>query len=394
MNKKEKGYYLDNASNTPLDRRVLSAMKPYLSEKFVGNSHSTHDFGVFASQAIELSRVKIATATGFKPNEIYFTSGATESNNWVLKSLALHELHKENNPKLHLVVSAIEHASIMNTCKELESWGFNITYVKPDSHGVVTAKRVRAALRFNTLLVCIMAVNNETGVANPINSIGMIAHQNKTLMMSDCTQLLSYGSTVSKMKSKYSFVDYFTFSGHKIYGPTGTGCLIARATAPLYPFISGGGQERGLRGGTSNTAGIVGLGEAVSLIASTDYSKFFEQLYDYLIDQLTKNKIPFLLNAVPDHKNIVSLNLSKFMNDTDLASLFANYGIAVSAGSACEASSDGIETKPSHVLTALGVSEQEAHNTIRVSFSRYTTKKDIDALVKVIIKLLPKEGNE
>ena len=379
--KKIKGTYLDNASNTPLDARVFSAMKPYMSEKFVGNSQSTHDFGVFSNQAVEEARDKIAAATGFNPSEIYFTSGATESNNWVLKSLALHELHKENNPKLHMVVSAIEHSSIMNTCKELESWGFNITYVKPDSYGMISVKRVRAALRYNTLLVCVMAVNNETGVANLINAIGMVAHQNKSLMMSDCTQLLSYGSSTIHLKSQFAFVDYFTFSGHKIYGPTGTGCLIARAKAPLYPFLSGGGQEKGLRGGTCNTAGIVGLGEAVSEISKTDYVPHYMNLFNTLVRLLTTNKIPFSFNVEPTHKNIISLNLSKFMNTTDLASLFANYGIAVSAGSACDTNADA---QLSHVLVAMGIDEHNINNTIRVSFSKYTTVKDVEALVKII----------
>lgn len=385
--RKKKTVYLDNASNTPLDRRVLSVMKPYLQESFVGNSHSIHEFGIKAMLAIEESRQKIAKASGMKTEEIFFTSGATESNNWVLKSLAFHELFEEKNPKLHAVVSAVEHASILKTCKQLEKMGFSITYVQPDWRGVINTRDVRKALKFNTLFVCVMAVNNETGAQNPIDAIGILAHKNKSYMISDCTQLLTYGDGYCNLKKKFSNVDYFSFSGHKIYGPTGTGCLIARTRVPLYSFITGGGQENGKRGGTSNTAGIVGLGEAYKLIASTDYKPFFEKLFAYLKEQLLMRGIPFKINGVPSHQNIINLNFSAFMEDSDLASLFANYGIACSAGSACEATTNNVsETVPSHVLTAMGIPAQQINNSVRVSFSKYTTKKDIDAFVNIVTK--------
>ena len=389
--KKLKTYYFDNAANTPLDREVFNVMKPFMTKNYVGNSQSIHDYGVASSTAVEISRERIAQNLGFKSEEIYFTSGASESNNWVLKSLALHELYSEKSPKKHLVVSAIEHSSIINTCHELERWGFNITYVKPNASGQVTVKEIRPALRFNTLLVCVMAVNNETGVKNPINAIGMMAHRNKSLMMSDCTQLLSYGSSERKLKESYPFVDYFTFSGHKIYGPTGVGCLIARSRAPLYPFISGGGQEFGLRGGTSNVAGIMGLGKAVANICKNDYKPLFEEMFNHLIKTLKQKGIPFTLNAIPTHKNIISLNLSSFMNDSELASTFNNYGIACSAGSACDSAES---TQPSHVLVAMGLSEKDISNTVRISFSKYTTLKEINALVKVVEKLYQQSKEE
>lgn len=392
-----KAIYLDSASNTPLDKRVFKVMSPYLREHFVGNSHSIHEYGVEARRAIELARDKISEVTGFPTTSIFFTSGATESNNWVLKSLALHELYEEKNPKKHLVVSAIEHASIINTCKQLEKMGFSITYVQPNKNGVITTKEVIKALRFNTLLVCVMSINNETGVQNPVNAIGAVAHKNRSLMMSDCTQLLSYGGKQCCLKKIMPNVDYFTFSGHKIYGPTGTGCLIAKKGAPVYSFITGGGQEFGLRGGTSNTAGIVGLGEALRLIAKEDYSLFYDGLYDYLVKKLDQNNIPYKINCVPTHKNIVSLNLATFMDDPELASLLSNYGIACSAGSACDTNeNNSIENIPSHVLVAIGIPNREIFNSVRVSFSKYTTKKDIDTFVNVIVKLkkLQEDHNE
>ena len=383
---KKKIIYLDSAANTPLDKRVFSAMKPYLSESFMGNSHAIHPYGIKALQAIEEGRETIAKITGYNASEIYFTSGATESNNWVLKSLALHELYEEKNPKLHMVVSAIEHASVLNTCKQIEKMGFHITYVQPNKDGVIQPKDIRAAIRFNTLLVCVMAINNETGAKNSINAIGEIAHKNKSLMMSDCTQFLTYGGKHMCLKSIIPNVDYITFSSHKIYGPTGVGCLIVRKRAPIYSLITGGSQEQGLRGGTSNTAGIVGMCAAYKLMAENNYVGHYTSLYDYLINKLTYYNIPYKINGCVAHKNIINLNFSAFTQDSDLASTFAIYNIACSAGSACDVSQGG-DQAPSHVLTAMKIPEQEIHNSIRVSFSKYTTKKDIDSFIEVVLKI-------
>lgn len=390
---KRKSVYLDNASNTPLDKQVFEAMRPFLKENFVGNTHSIHEFGIRARNAIEKARDQIAEATGFNRDEVYFTSGATESNNWVLKSLAFHELFEEKNPKKHLVVSAIEHASILNTCKQLEKMGFSITYVKPEPNGHISVKKISKALRYNTLLVCVMAANNETGVVNAVSLIGALAHTNKSLMMSDCTQYLSYGGKGVHLKSLLQNVDYCTFSGHKIYGPTGTGCLIASKSAPLYPFITGGAQENALRGGTSNTVGIVGLGKAMELWSKNYYKEHYKDLYFYLLSELNKYKIPYKLNCPRSLYNIVNINFSQFMHDSELASLLATYGIACSASSACEAGgsgADGVLTVPSHVLTAMGIPESEINNSVRLSFSKYTKRSDIDAFVKVIKQLKEK----
>jgi cysteine desulfurase len=391
--KKIKEIYLDNASNTPLDKRVFRAMKPFMSEKFVGNTHSIHFHGIEARTAIENARKTIADIAGVAPSEVYFTSGATESNNWVLKSLAYHELYEEKRPKKHLVVSAIEHASILSTCKQLEKMGFSITYLKPNKDGKITPLDLERSIRHDTLLVCVMAVNNETGVSNPVNLLGEIAHKHKALMMSDCTQMLTYGDGFCRLKKIMPNVDYFTFSGHKIYGPTGTGCLIVSKSAPIYPLLSGGGQEFGVRGGTSNTSGIVGLGEAYKLISQKSYAKFFYNLAVELVHQLGRNNILFRFNCNPDHENIISINFKGYLNDSELASSLVPYGIACSAGSACEADSGGsTQAALSHVLTAMGISEEVIHNTVRVSFSKYTTKKDIKAFVKAILKLKKLQG--
>ena len=374
--------YLDSAANTFLDKKVFSAMLPYLKEDFMGNEHANHSHGVLAQTAVEKARQQISQVTGFNTKEIFFTSGATESNNWILQSLALHELYEEKAPKLHAVVSATEHSSIINVCKKLEKMGFLITYIQPDERGAVRTKDIRKALRYNTLFVCVMSVNNETGIKNPVNVIGDIAHKNHSYMISDCTQYLSYGGKCCNLKKKMPNVDYISLSGHKIYGPTGVGCVIARERVPLYPFIIGGGQEQGKRGGTSNTAGIVGLGEAFSLLSKESFEEKFNMLYTYLLDQLGQKHIPYKLNAIPDHKNIININCSSFMDDTELASTFSIFNISCSAGSACDSLNGN--AKPSHVLLAMGLSEHEIHNSVRVSFSKRTSTKDLDKFIAVL----------
>lgn len=396
---KNKEVFLDAASNTPLAKDVLRAMRFYLGEYFVGNSHSIHSYGIRASLAIENARRSIAEVSGFEPEDIFFTSGATEGNNWIIQSLAMHEAFAVKNPKKHIIVSATEHNSVLRTCKELEQKGFEVSYAQPDYRGRITARTIKSLLRKDTLLVCVMSINNETGVKNLTTGIGDVVHRNKSLFLCDCTQWVSYGGETMKLRKCFPKADYITISAHKIYGPTGVGCLFRRPDAPLYPFIIGGGQERGMRGGTSNTGSIVGMATAFQSMSVNNYRLHYTELYDYLLDKLKYNKIPFLLNAFPDHKNIISLNLSAYFDDTELASTYANYGIAVSAGSACDASSvdpDG-GSAPSHVLVALGLNPVDIKNTVRISFSKYTTKKDIDIFIKVtkeMHKVIGRKTNE
>lgn len=389
-----KNIYLDGAANTPLDPRVFRAMKPFLSKDFVGNSFAIHDFGIKAMMTIEDARMRIARVMGFDSDEIFFTSGATESNNWVLKSIALKEYLKcQKNPtdtgiKKHLIVSKIEHSSIMSTCKFLEEFGFDITYLSPNASGQITYNAVKKALRPDTLMVCIMAVNNETGAVNAINAIGSLVHRNGSLMFSDCTQLVSLGGSHIRL-GLYDCVDYFSFSAHKIYGPTGIGCLIARKGSPLYQFMHGGGQESGLRAGTSNTASIVGMAKAIELMCKKEYKDHYVELYNYLLSLLNKNfKGKFRLNVSNGSPNIVSINLSKILSNASVsaATQLSAVGIACSAGSACD-SITGEEGVPSHVLVAQGLSPQSIHMTVRVSFTKYTTKRDIKIFIDRLLKL-------
>jgi len=384
--------FLDSASNTCLDPRVLKAMKPYLSESFVGNSRSIHDFGIKASQAIENSREKMGRVFGVPANNIVFTSGATESNNLVIKGLAYREMSskkKKKEQKRHIICGATEHDSVINPCKQLEKIGFTVTYIQPHSDGKIYLQDVKSAIREDTLLICIMAINNELGVENQTYDITTYAREHKIYTLVDCTQLVSYGKECLWLRYVYPSASFFSFSGHKIYGPLGTGCLVANDDyldlLKGNGLIVGGAQELSIRGGTSNVAGIVGLAEAVELMEMQSYRTHYTDLYTYLISSLDKNfKDQWSLNAEPDHKNIVSLNFSKYFTLTEsLAADLAVAGVAVSAGSACD--SDHNETEgafnPSHVLASMNYSENDIRRTVRVSFNKKTTKKDIDYLI-------------
>lgn len=396
--------FLDAASNTSLDKRVLKAMEPYLSEKFVGNSRSIHDFGIKASEVIEESREKMGLIFGVPSANIIFTSGATEGNNMVIKGLAYSQLAsklKKKDQKRHIICCATEHDSVINPCKQLEKIGFKVSYIKPHADGRIYLKDIKLAIKSDTLLICVMAINNELGVENETSEITTYARERGIPTLVDCTQLVSYGKSSLWLRYNYQSATFFTFSGHKIYGPAGTGCLVANGDYALQllkgnGLIVGGAQELGLRGGTSNVAGIVGLGKAIELMEAEDYSSYFEDLYEYLISELKANfQDKWHLNAEPDHKNIISINFEDYFDLTDsLASDLAIRGIGVSAASACDSEHD--ETagafNPSHVLAALGLSEKAIRNTIRVSFCKYSTRKDVDCLIEQLKEIKEAEN--
>ena len=391
--KKNRNVYLDGAANTPLDRKVYKAMKPYLKHSFVGNSAAIHNHGIKAYRKLEECRKVIADCLKVDKSGVYFTSGATESNNWVINSLAFNEMKKPNGKK-HIIVSAIEHKSVLSVCKRLESFGFKISYVYPhQTGGYITVESVEKLLTKDTLLVCVMGTNNETGSVSHIESIAQKAHEYGALMLSDCTQHLSVGGNFIKLGERNPSVDYFTFSSHKIYGPTGVGCLIVQNDSPIFPLLLGGSQEKGIRAGTSNLAGIVGMAKAVELLCRDSHADHYYKLYCHLFNKLYKLGISdlFKTNGEPSRYNIISLNCTKYINCKDqLASRLAAYGISVSAGSACDADNNETDEgvfNPSHVLVALGLPENEIRNTIRISFTKYSTCSDIDHLIKALIKI-------
>ena len=375
-----KEVFLDGASNTPLDPKVFKAMKPFLSPKFMGNASSSHDFGIRASMAIETARDQVAEATGAKREDIYFTSGATEGNNWVINSIA-EQQRFSGMKRPRIICSATEHSSVLNSCKNLIKYGFDVIIINPLSTGNITTPLIRKYLDKETALVCVMAVNNEIGTINEIDGITKVARHYGAKTLIDCTQALSYGGKAVEICKNYPYRNFFTFSAHKIYGPTGVGCLIAQ-NADITPFLRGGGQERGKRAGTSNTAGIVGLGAAISKIHQENYEEHYLDLFRYFTKQLHSVG---QLNITPGQLNILNINFKKIKHITNLAAVLATYGVAVSAGSACDAEHDDLQGfNPSHVLTAMGIPEEIIRRTIRVSFTKYTTYKDIDYFFKAI----------
>lgn len=395
---KTKLVYLDAAANTPIDKRVFKAMKPYM-KGFKGNASSPHDFGIKASQAIRSSRKKIADILGYQENNIYFNSGATEGNNTIIKSLALHELFKNGGKRKHILVAATEHSSVLEACKDVESWGFELTYIMPNVKGIILIQSVLRQIRSDTLLVCVSAVNNELGNLNDVNTMGKIAHRKGAYMMSDCTQLIGsyidyYGQDHRKLSTDYNYIDFITFAGHKLYAPIGVGVLIANK--PLDPLISGGGQEFGLRGGSSNTASIVGIAKALEIGASESHIKHIVSIEKYLLKRLdeTIGRGEYRVNGHPDFYNIVNITFMKLGSD-NLANEYICRGIAVSAGSACDNNHNEAEGdfNPSHVLKAINMSDDDIRNTIRISFLKDTTYKDIDTFIK-ITKELYKERAE
>lgn len=262
--KKTKLTYLDSAANTPMSKTVFRAMKPFLEFPHKGNSFAIHKEGIENFQAIDKARKTIAKKLCINEEEIYFTSGATESNNWIIISLALHELEKPiEDRRLKIILSAGEHSSVSKPCKYLEKLGFIIKVAPLKKDGTVKISEIKKYLDNKTLLVCVMSVNNETGSKNNVDYIAKLCHRYKALILSDCTQRMSADNL--QLGYEMPNVDYLTFSAHKFYGPTGVGCLIVRAGSPLYPYIHGGNQESGFRGGTHNTAGIVGMAKAIEI---------------------------------------------------------------------------------------------------------------------------------
>lgn len=393
-----KTIYLDNAANTVLDKKVLKAMKPYLNSKFVGNANATHDYGIIAAQAVAESREIVGNAFGIEPRNVIFTSGATESNNTAIKVVCMSELYSgklKKDQRRHIICSSTEHSSVINVCKQMEKLGFKVDYVDPDKTGCVDGLDIISRITNKTLLICVMAVNNETGSVNThLKELFLETSGKGIYTLFDCTQLVSLGID-HRLLGTFK-ADFVSFSAHKINGPTGVGALLCSDEGyeclKAMPLIVGGAQEAGLRGSTSNTAGIVGLAKAVENETEWAPRAHFSSLREYLKEKLEQNEVPFKINGGDPEVSIVSLDLSEYYRDYEidsLASLLANYGVAVSAGSACDANHDETQGffNPSHVLVAMGLTEKQIRATIRVSFGRYTTKKDINILVERLIMI-------
>lgn len=394
-----KQIYLDNAATTQMDKRVAKEMSKWMGKNY-GNASSSHFFGIKANQAIKVARSKISTYLGAAEDRIFFTSGATESNNWVIQSLVYNELQKpEESRKDEIVVSAMEHNSVLQVCKFFTG-KMKIKVVKNNVYGKIDLKNLDNLINKRTLLVCIMSLNNETGYLNPIEKIAKIVHLKNSLLLCDCTQFInSYLSylqdSIGKGKKLCEYIpaDFITFSAHKIHGPTGVGCLIFSKRTLGRKFLLGGGQERGLRAGTYNTAGIVGMATAIELLHNFDSKKayyHYKNLCLYLKKEILKQGIRWKPNTFLSVSEIISLDLSKNFNSYNLAEELGLFGIAVSSGSACDADGKTL----SHVLKAMSKDERTIRNTVRISFSKYTTKRDIKIFVKVLKKIMEGEENQ
>ena len=381
---KKKRIYLDYAATTPLDPRVFAAMKPYFSQKF-GNPASLHSFGREANEAVEKARRQTADFFGCEPGEIIFTSGATESNNLAIKGTVLaFSLQKDKKIKPHIITTQFEHSCVLETFKKLEEQGrVEASYVPVGKNGLVKVSSIKKEIRENTILVSVMYVNNEIGTIQPIKEIGETIRKTnrerekrnlpKIFFHTDAVQAVNYlDCSVDNLG-----VDLLIASAHKIYGPKGVGCLYVRKNTSLERIQDGGGHEKGMRAGTLNVPGIVGLGAALDLVRKErkrNY-KIVEKMRDYLVLRMLREIKGVKLNGsrIKRIPNNVNFNVKDVEGEGMLIELDMR-GIAVSTGSACSAGN----LRPSHVLTAIGVSEEESHGSLRVTLGKYTTKQEID----------------
>jgi cysteine desulfurase len=371
--------YLDNNATTQLDPRVLDAMMPFLTAKYGNAASRSHRYGWDAEEAVEKAREQVAGLLGASAKEIVFTSGATESDNLAIKGTV--EMLAEKGR--HVITCATEHKAVIDTCKYLEHKGLaDVTFLTPDKYGRVSVEQVTAALRDDTILITLMAANNEIGTLHPIAEIGAVAKAKGIWFHSDATQAV--GKIPFDVDEQQ--VDMASLSAHKIYGPKGVGALYVRRRNPrvrLAPIIHGGGHERGMRSGTLNVPGIVGLGEACRL-CKLDFEQSMQRvqvLRDRLEQRIRKDLDHVELNGDPKWRLPSTVNLS-FAYVEGESLIMGVPDVAVSSGSACTSAS----LEPSYVLRALGVGDELAHSSIRFSIGRFTTEQDVDEAADEIIK--------
>lgn len=369
------GIYLDNGATTPLDPKVEEKMKEFWLDNF-GNPSSVHTLGRRARDVVEESRKTIAKSVNAKTHEIYFTSGGTESNNWVIKGIAF-ALRKKGK---HIITTKIEHKCILESCRWLEGLGYEITYLDVDEGGFVDEEKLKEAIRRDTVLVSIIHGNNEIGTIQDIKRLGKLCRDLGVYFHTDACQ--SY--TKVPIDVKDMCVDLMTLNAHKIHGPKGVGALYIHDGVEIHPLLHGGGQEKGKRSGTSNVPGIVGFAEAVRLGLDKRHVEYMKKLRDKLGRRLldleeTELNGPSLENV--DERLCNNLNIMfRGVDNEVLGSVLDARGVYVSAGSACSARS----TKPSHVLLAIGRTEDEARNSIRITLSRFNTEDEIDRAGEII----------
>jgi len=372
--------YMDYHATTPVDPRVLDAMMPFFTQKFGNAASRNHPFGWEAEEAVEAARKQVAALIGANAKEIIFTSGATESNNLAIKGIA--EMYREKGN--HIITCVTEHKAVIDTCKKLEKQGLRVTYLPVQKDGRIDLDELRASITNKTILITIMTANNEIGVIQPIAEIGAIAKEKGIIFHTDGVQAVGkVPFDVTALK-----VDLVSISGHKIYGPKGVGALYVRRRNPrvlLAEQINGGGHERGMRSGTLNVTGIVGLGTAAEL-CQQDMAKDTERLRklrDRLNDGLHKNLDEIYINGSMEHRLPHNLNIS-FAYVEGESLLMGINDVAVSSGSACTSAS----LEPSYVLKALGAGDDLAHSSIRFGLGRWTTDEEVDYVIDKLTKVV------
>lgn len=375
--------YLDNAATTQVDPKVLEAMLPFFTE-YYGNPSAVYSFAETAKKAVEDAREKLAELIHAKKDEIYFTGGGSEADNWVLKATA----EAYGNKGKHIITSKIEHHAILHTCEWLEKHGFEVTYLDVDEKGLISPEELEKAIRPDTILISIMAANNEIGTIEPLAEIGEIAHKHGILFHTDAVQ--AFGHIPLDVDAMH--IDMLSASGHKINGPKGIGLLYIRKGVKIRSFIHGGAQERQRRAGTHNVPGIVGFGKAAELaLANMDERiKYETELRDYLIKRVS-SEIPYtkvngdLEKRLPNNANFCF----RFIEGESMLILLDQNGICGSSGSACTSGS----LDPSHVLLAIGLPHEIAHGSLRLSLSEKTTREDIDFTIDELKKIIERLRN-
>ena len=376
----EKKIYLDHAATTAVRPEVLDAMLPYFTELY-GNPSSVYEFASQNKEAVDAARETIANALGAKPQEIYFTAGGSESDNWALKATA--EAYRDKGR--HIITSKIEHHAILHTCQYLEKNGFEVTYLDVDENGILKLSELEKAIRPDTILISIMYANNEIGTLQPIKEIGEIAHKHGILFHTDAVQ--AFGQVPIDLEAGH--IDMLSASGHKLNGPKGIGFLYIRKGVKIRSFLHGGAQERNRRAGTENVPGIVGMGKAVEIAMKTmeERAQKETELRDYLIDRIL-SEVPFVrLNGDRKKRLPNNVNVSfQFIEGESLLIMLDMKGICASSGSACTSGS----LDPSHVLLAIGLPHEIAHGSLRMTLGYENTKEQMDYTVESIKEIVAK----
>jgi len=373
-----KKIYFDYSATTPVDGEVAKLMLEYMRDKF-GNPSSIHSFGRDVSKAVEKARTQVAGLIGANTNEIFFTDGGTEADNWAIKGIASANRKKGN----HIITTTIEHHAILHTCEYLEKWGFEITYLPVDEYARVSIEDVKNAITDKTILISVMFANNEVGTLQPIREIGQLARQNNIYFHTDAVQAVgNFPVDVNEYN-----IDLLTLSGHKFHGPQGIGALYIRRGVRIEALHHGGAQERKMRAGTENVPGIVGLGKAAE-IAQRDMEKkitHVQALRDRLIKGIQEKISDIKLNGHPEMR--LPGNVNFCFSYVEGESLLLNLdikGIAASTGSACASGS----LDPSHVLLAMGLSHEVAQGSLRITLGRANTEEDINYCLKVLPEIV------